>query len=124
MLDDGCPCRGSTLDRLLRPAVLSCIAEEPQHGYQIAQRLKSLRIFKTVPPDLTGLYRCLRDLETQGMVASEWDTPAKGKARRRFTITRDGLDCVRQWTCTLADYAAGVEDLRLRLKTVMRKRKP
>jgi DNA-binding PadR family transcriptional regulator len=123
MFDDCCPCRGSTLDRLLRPAVLSCVAEESQHGYQIAKRLEALRIFKGAPPDLAGLYRCLRDLENQGLVAGEWDTPAGGKARRRFSITRDGVDCVRQWGSTLADYAAGIEDLRGRLRTVIGKRK-
>jgi DNA-binding PadR family transcriptional regulator len=123
MITDACPCHGSTLDRLLRPAILACIAEEAQHGYQIGKRLKSLRIFKEVSPDLAGLYRCLHELEAQGLVTSEWDAPSKGKARRRFSITRDGRDCVRQWAGTLTDYVAGVEDLRHRLQVVSGKRK-
>lgn len=116
MMDSCCPCHGSTLDRHLRPAVLSCVADEPQHGYQIAKRLASLQFFRNDAPDLAGLYRCLRDFEAEGLVAGEWDAPAKGKARRRFTITRDGLDCLRQWDHTLAEYAAGIEDLRRHLK--------
>ena len=124
MIENSCPCHGATLDRLLRPGILSCIAEEPQHGYQIARRLTTLRIFKRTPPDLAGLYRCLRDLEDQGLVTSEWDAPARGKARRRFSITQDGLDCVRQWGGTLEEYIAAIRDLQARLRAVGGKRKP
>jgi len=123
MIENSCPCRGDTLDRLLRPAILSCIAEEPQHGYQIAKRLESFRIFKKAAPDLAGLYRCLRELADQGLVTSEWDTPARGKARRRFSITQDGLDCVRQWGITLVEYVTAIKDLQSRLKAVAGKRK-
>ena len=116
MIDANCPCHGSTLDRLLRPALLFCLEEEAQHGYQIAQRLKTFRMFKVAAPDLTGLYRCLHDLESQGLVVRKWDAPAKGKARRQFSITSDGSDCLRQWESTLAEYAAAIEDLRRRLR--------
>jgi DNA-binding PadR family transcriptional regulator len=122
MLERGCPCYGSTLDRLLRPALLCCIAQEPQHGYRIAQRLQALRLFRRSSPDLAGLYRCLRELEDQGLVESERAAPARGKARRRFSLTRDGLECVRQWDRTLADYAAGLADLRRRLRVVAGRR--
>ena len=46
MIGSDCPCHGSTLDRLLRPAILFCLEEEAQHGYQIAKRLGSFRMFK------------------------------------------------------------------------------
>jgi len=116
MIDVDCPCHGSTLDRLLRPAILFCLEEEAQHGYQVAQRLKAFRMFKGSAPDLAGLYRCLHDLESQGLVVSKWDAPTKGKARRLFSITSDGSDCLRQWGSTLAEYAAAIEDLRRRLR--------
>lgn len=122
MIEAACPCHGSTLDRLLRPAILICLAEEPQHGYQIAKRLESFRMFKGAAPDLTGLYRCLHDLESQSLVVSAWDAPAKGKARRRFLITPDGRDCIRQWSTTLAGYAAAIADLRQRLRGAGKRR--
>jgi len=122
MIGSDCPCHGSTLDRLLRPAILFCLEEEAQHGYQIAKRLGSFRMFKGGAPDLAGLYRCLHDLESQGLVVSKWDAPAKGKARRRFSITSDGSDCLRQWGSTLGEYAAAIEDLRRRLRSVRGKR--
>ncbi len=122
MIGSDCPCHGSTLDRLLRPAILFCLEEEAQHGYQIAKRLESFRMFKGGAPDLAGLYRCLHDLESQGLVVSKWDAPAKGKARRRFSITSDGSDCLRQWGSTLGEYVAAIEELRQRLRSVRGKK--
>ena len=34
-----CPCSGVTLDKLIQPAILAALAEEPAHGYRIAERI-------------------------------------------------------------------------------------
>ncbi len=34
-----CPCAGGTLDKLMRPAILSVLTAGPLHGYRLVERL-------------------------------------------------------------------------------------
>jgi len=71
MLDfNECSCSGKRLGRLLRPAIMTLLAEEVLHGYRIVQRLKQMRMFKDLSPNPTGVYRLLKSLEENGMVTS------------------------------------------------------
>jgi DNA-binding PadR family transcriptional regulator len=106
-----CSCLGGNLDRMLKPAVLVCLVNSAQHGYQLLKDLESMTLFKNLSPDMTGLYRCLHEMEEDGLVSSEWDTPDHGRARRRFQITADGRDCLKQWNETLVAYGAALKDL-------------
>jgi DNA-binding PadR family transcriptional regulator len=119
----GCSCTGANLDRLLRPAILACLAHSDRHGYGVQQELDALPMFRGGSPDLTGVYRALRDMEAEGLVAGDWDTPEQGRARRRFRITPDGLDCLARWDQTLEAYLAAVKDLRERTKKALASRK-
>lgn len=39
-LFDGCPCSGCNLPRFVLPLLLGLLADGPQHGYQLLQRLR------------------------------------------------------------------------------------
>lgn len=106
-----CPCSGKTLARLLKPAVLGILAQEPMHGYRIAQKLQEMSMFSTQPPDTTGLYRVLRSMEEDGLVTGEWDLAERGPARRRFELTADGTDCLAMWRQTLGRYREDIDQL-------------
>lgn len=114
-----CACQGANLERFLRPAVLACLAAGAKHGYRILQELEGQPLFASAPPDTAGLYRTLRSLEKEGMVTSAWDAPDKGQARRLFTLTADGRDCLHRWAATLAHYADAVRALSGELTRVL-----
>lgn len=112
MLDfPDCPCSGATLDKLIQPAILSVLTEEPAHGYRLAERIGEMPNFLGEKPDVSGIYRFLKSMESKGMVVSSWDTADKGHAKRRYVITAAGKACLAQWVETLDDYLATITAL-------------
>jgi len=108
---DECPCTGKTLARLLQPAIMSVLAQEPLHGYLIAQRLRTLAIFEGTTPDYAGVYRTLNAMQEQGLVRASWDTPESGPAKRCYQLTRAGKACMAQWLETLQRYERAIHEL-------------
>jgi DNA-binding PadR family transcriptional regulator len=106
-----CPCSGKTLARLVRPAILMVLAQESFHGYQLLKRLAPLSLFQGQAPDATGVYRALREMEQEGLLAGDWDLAARGPAKRRYAITPEGSACLARWVDTLADYQASIAQL-------------
>lgn len=104
------------MGRLLQPAIMILLAEEMLHGYRIVQRLKQMTMFKALPPDSTGVYRLLKSLEEDGLVASTWDLPVSGSPRRRYKLTKSGRECLARWTATLEDYVAAIAELLATIK--------
>ena len=108
---EGCPCVGATLDKLVQPAVLAILAEGPEHGYAVVRRLGGLRLSATRKPDAAGVYKALKAMQGRGLVASAWDAPEAGPARRRFRLTAAGRRCLARWQGTLEVYRDGIEEL-------------
>ncbi len=106
-----CPCTGKSLTRLVRPAVLTLLAGETLHGYEVLRRLAAMRICGGRRPDAAGVYRALRDMEFEGLLAGAWDLPEQGPAKRRFSVTPRGLACLARWNATLAEYQAAIGQL-------------
>lgn len=106
-----CPCSGASLPRPLRPAVLALLAHGKLHGYRIARRLERLRIYAGREPDPTGLYRTLRQMESEGLLRARWELARRGPARRVFELTRTGRACLERWRKTLASYRSAVDEL-------------
>jgi PadR family transcriptional regulator, regulatory protein PadR len=99
-----CPCSGVTLDKLIQPAILAVLAEEPSHGYRIAEKIGKMPSFGGLKPDVSGIYRFLKSMECKGLVISSWDTPGQGHAKRLYEITTVGNACLARWVDTLDGY--------------------
>lgn len=106
-----CPCSGGTLDRLIQPAILAILCEEPSHGYRIAERIGEIPDFACEKPDVSGIYRFLKSMESKGLVVSSWDTPGHGHAKRLYEITAAGEACLAQWVGTLEQHRKAVTAL-------------
>ena len=106
-----CPCLGGTLDKLIQPAILAALSHGPLHGYMLAERIGEMTSCCAGKPDLSGIYRFLKAMESRGLVASSWDTPEKGHARRQYQITAEGEACVVKWAVTLEAYQATLANL-------------
>jgi poly-beta-hydroxybutyrate-responsive repressor len=73
----------------LRACLLLLLREQPAHGYDLLQRLRPLGFTRDDPG---GLYRALRALERDGLVASTWKPSPAGPDRRIYTVTRKGTE--------------------------------
>jgi DNA-binding PadR family transcriptional regulator len=109
-----CAALGKTLSRLSQPTILTVLAasDEPLHGYVIVQRAAESPMFGGCKPDATGVYRTLKQMEENGFVSSQWETPKAGPAKRTFVLTSEGREALQRWIDSLACYIATINELR------------
>ena len=112
-----CPCVGATLDKLIQPALLAVLAKGPLHGYELTKRISEIPGFLDEQPDISGIYRLLKSLESRGMVISDWETAKGERAKRVFTLTDDGRRCLENWYETLSRHRKAIDAL---LKSVQK----
>lgn len=84
----------------MRPCLLLLLCEQPAHGYDLLERLQELG-FGSVDPG--GLYRALRAMEQERLVASRWEASDVGPARRTYEPTEDGRDWLHAWAGSLRE---------------------
>ena len=66
------------------------------HGYELIERLPEIAGSET-HVDVGNLYRVLRALEEEGIVASEWSADLPGPAKRTYELTEDGQRLLDRW---------------------------
>lgn len=108
---DDCPCAGKTLSKLAQPAILTVLARGPLHGYGIVQEVSEMPTFGGEKPDATGVYRCLKSMGERGLVGFSWDLPDAGPAKRTYTLTSEGNECLRRWIQTLDEHRQAIGKL-------------
>src|SRR5437868_15469449 len=79
---------------LLVPYLLLALSAYEAHGYLLQQYLRGLGFLNT---NITTIYRTLRQLERQGLVASYWQPTDEGPARRMYTLTENGRGTLNLW---------------------------
>lgn len=75
--------------------MLLLLREGNAHGYELADELTAFMPVQRV--DVGNLYRLLRKLEDDGLVASEWDEGEAGRAKRVYEITDEGIEALDDW---------------------------
>lgn len=106
-----CPCSGATLDKLVQPAILAALTEGPIHGYRLAERINEMVGPSGDKPDVSGLYRFLKRMDSAGLVVSAWEAGDEGHAKRLYEITADGRACLACWASTLETYLEAITTL-------------
>ena len=81
-----CPTR---IYRFMEPCLLLLLHRGSSHGYSLQDELKEFG-FAEAPVDPSVVYRALREMEAQGLVASAWDTEGSGPPRRVYQLTAQG----------------------------------
>ena len=118
-----CACQGGTLTRFVQPIILFSLADAPDHGYALLQKIAKTELWSDAPPDAAGVYRVLRDMETRGLVRSHLDPASKaGMGKRVFEITQDGRACMNNWVDTLEQYRRGIDQVIVHLREALNAR--
>jgi PadR family transcriptional regulator PadR len=113
-----------TLPRdFLTPCLLLLLREEPAHGYDLLERIRTLGFDGSDPG---GLYRALRKLEQDGFVRSAWEPSQTGPQRRIYQITRTGMEELHRRTGGIAAAHEVLESFLSRYEefVALRSRKP
>lgn len=99
----------------LRPCLLLVLAEGTSHGYDLLEQVSALG-FDHVDPG--GLYRCLRAMDTEGLVRSTWEPSTSGPARRTYELTDAGREWLHVVAGSLAEVARALTTYRRRYQQV------
>ena len=83
-----------------RASLLLVLGELPAHGYDVPALLAPLGLGAT---DRGFVYRTLRAMEADGLVASAWDPSPSGPARRTYTVTPAGKEWAAAATASLRE---------------------
>ena len=78
----------------LVPVALVTLREKSTHGYELMERLPQFG-FEEINPGT--VYRTLRQMETEGLCESEWETSGCGPACRMYSITESGEARLDSW---------------------------
>ena len=74
-------------------AILSLIAEQPRHGYDIERVIKARGMRDWTEIGFSSIYYLLNKLEKDGLIHSQLQEPeGKGPARKVFKITQRGKE--------------------------------
>ena len=72
-------------------AILSLIAEQPRHGYDIEQVIEARGMREWTEIGFSSIYYLLKKMEKDGMIESHLQPPeGKGPARKVYSITQPG----------------------------------
>ena len=96
------------VERFGEPALLLLLRERPAHGYELIERLGELLPGERI--DMGNLYRVLRALEEEGVVASEWRDELPGPAKRTYELTAAGEALLDRWSDALRDAKTSIDD--------------
>ena len=98
---DSCPCSGIHLPRFVQPVLLALLVQKPMHGYALRQKMLECGLFAADCPDMTGIYRNLRDMVERGVLTITRVDGEGGPARNVYAVTDTGLECLRRWQQSL-----------------------
>lgn len=98
----------------LQACLLLFLREGDAHGYALLDRLEELGRRS----DRGVVYRTLRLLEREALVASTWEDSAAGPSRRKYCLTTEGEEVLSAWVSALEDGTRLLDDYLRRYRRV------
>ena len=91
-------------ERYIQPSLLMALKSKPSYGYELIQVISQFGFVEgQAPPGM--IYRHLRELEANGLVASNWETDGSGPAKRVYQLTVEGSEVLDYWIAYMAKQA-------------------
>lgn len=101
--------RGCGVARMLEPALLLLLHHGPAHGYTLLEQLEEFGLGNLNP---SAVYRLLRDMEAEGLVASTWDEEqSQGPPRRVYHLSALGDEMLTLRTQDLQETRGMIDHL-------------
>lgn len=88
----GPPPASTALYEYVEACLMLALGERPAYGYELKGELDELGLESL---DRGRIYRALRSMEAEGLVASHWETAGRGPARRTYDLTPRGHERLR-----------------------------
>jgi DNA-binding PadR family transcriptional regulator len=76
-------------------AILSLVAEQPRHGYEIDQVIQARGMREWTEVGFSSIYYLLKKLEGQGLIEGRLQEAERGPARKVYTATSAGESALR-----------------------------
>jgi PadR family transcriptional regulator PadR len=91
-------------ERYIQPSILLGLSGRQSYGYELIHTIQDFGFVEGLaPPGM--IYRHLRQLEEDGLVASEWQTEGTGPAKRIYRITAEGKAVLDLWIVHMENQA-------------------
>jgi PadR family transcriptional regulator PadR len=90
----------------LVPSLLQLLRGWSSYGYELMQRLAALGF---EAPNITTIYRALRQMKEKGMISLGWEVLGDGPARRVYSITEAGEAHLESWISSLEQHQRTIE---------------
>jgi PadR family transcriptional regulator PadR len=103
-------CRRRRVMSFLQPCLLVMLHRGEAHGYSLLNRLDEFG-FNLDRLDPSLVYRALREMETAGLVRSEWGDGTLGPQRRVYCITSEGEQTLADWVADLRQTRQEIDNL-------------
>lgn len=105
-----CHCGGGLpVEKFMQPCLLLLLKQQSIHGYDLIQSLPDFG-FAERSLDPGSVYRNLRRLEEDGLVASHWDVSEGGPARRLYRLTDEGEEMLHAWAIHIRQQRKRMDD--------------
>lgn len=90
------------------PLVLRVLAEGPQHGYGIIQKIRE-RSGGTLEFTEGTIYPLLHALERGGLLTSVWEVLPSGRRRKLYSLTHRGAERLAELTAEWKRFRSAVD---------------
>lgn len=104
-----------------RASLLLVLGESPTYGYDLPTLLAPLGMGDA---DRGFVYRTLRSMEGEGLVASAWDPSSTGPARRIYSVTSAGTAWAAAASATLREADRHMAGWQARYRRLLRQGGP
>ncbi|MDQ7095043.1 PadR family transcriptional regulator [Desulfosporosinus sp. PR] len=96
------------IDRAIQAELLLLLKQKPSHGYELIQRLNEVE-FRSGEADTATVYRNLRRMDKDGLIASHWEVGESGPGRRLYKLTLQGEESLKIWAQYIAQQKMKLE---------------
>lgn len=97
-----CGPRHNKAGRFVEACLLCLLKEEKSYGYSLMEKLESFG-FEEDSINISIIYRRLRNMESENLVASSWSESDQGPNKRMYEITEEGIVELDNWILLLQD---------------------
>ncbi|HCX64062.1 MAG TPA: PadR family transcriptional regulator [Eubacteriaceae bacterium] len=103
-----CLHKSGKIGKFMDACILLLLYKESDHGYGLVQRLEGYG-FEEDTVNASTLYRCLRKMEKDGLIESDWQQGGQGPKKRVYHITGLGKEQMKMWSEMMKDRKNKIE---------------